>query len=558
MARLPIPGSDESTWGVILNDFLQVSHNEDGTLRGTIEVINVKDHGAVGNGTADDSAAFKAAIDAAVDTSRVRGNAAIFVPRGDYLLNESGVFSYLPPNAGLQGGIYWFGAGMEASKIVLNPPGAEPAWFYDSSVAQAYQFLTFSHLQFESSNASGNQDQANGFLLNSFGHDQGFQWWRCSFGRESQFQTLLKLDGQANAAEMRFFGCRIKFIKNGVIVWSNQQAVNIELFGTDIDDITGNVFIVDSDGGGSLKVFGGSIIWYGVDSDGYLLNLTGSNGLNHIFTFSGIKTEMIDAGAKLVNKNGSQGSAQVFFDGVDFRTVLGGEREAVTIDIRTEVHFNNCRIPLEWTYRLTQTTGGESSLNSPGEIHFMNCRVPENISEKFTFDNIFGFARAAYCIAANNPPSQGQAVDFDLNWENRTFGGHTIRPKIAVLKRKSGRWPRTTASDPGEPSDTDEWTVKLPVNAVIKNIYIFKPAAGGSSAPYQLHVGNNDKTVIYGSSNNGGMKDSHSITVENSAADIVVVGTNDNDRIVRLWADPGGDGTALHSLPGELAIVEYY
>lgn len=33
MARLPIPGEDNQTWGDILNDFLRVEHNEDGTLK---------------------------------------------------------------------------------------------------------------------------------------------------------------------------------------------------------------------------------------------------------------------------------------------------------------------------------------------------------------------------------------------------------------------------------------------------------------------------------------------------------------------------------------------
>ena len=32
-ARLPTPGSDRGTWGNILNDFLDVSHNADGTLK---------------------------------------------------------------------------------------------------------------------------------------------------------------------------------------------------------------------------------------------------------------------------------------------------------------------------------------------------------------------------------------------------------------------------------------------------------------------------------------------------------------------------------------------
>lgn len=33
MARLPIPGSDSGTWGNILNEFLDVTHNADGTLK---------------------------------------------------------------------------------------------------------------------------------------------------------------------------------------------------------------------------------------------------------------------------------------------------------------------------------------------------------------------------------------------------------------------------------------------------------------------------------------------------------------------------------------------
>lgn len=33
MSRLPIPGSDDGSWGSILNDFLLASHNADGTLK---------------------------------------------------------------------------------------------------------------------------------------------------------------------------------------------------------------------------------------------------------------------------------------------------------------------------------------------------------------------------------------------------------------------------------------------------------------------------------------------------------------------------------------------
>jgi hypothetical protein len=33
MARLPTPGSDDGTWGDILNQYLSVTHNSDGTLK---------------------------------------------------------------------------------------------------------------------------------------------------------------------------------------------------------------------------------------------------------------------------------------------------------------------------------------------------------------------------------------------------------------------------------------------------------------------------------------------------------------------------------------------
>jgi len=42
MTRLPTPGSDEGTWGTVLNAFLLISHNADGTLRdGVVSASNL-------------------------------------------------------------------------------------------------------------------------------------------------------------------------------------------------------------------------------------------------------------------------------------------------------------------------------------------------------------------------------------------------------------------------------------------------------------------------------------------------------------------------------------
>jgi len=37
MSRLPVPGGDDGSWGGILNDFLSVEHNTDGTHKDVIK-----------------------------------------------------------------------------------------------------------------------------------------------------------------------------------------------------------------------------------------------------------------------------------------------------------------------------------------------------------------------------------------------------------------------------------------------------------------------------------------------------------------------------------------
>lgn len=142
MARLPQPGKDAGSWGTILNNFLAVEHNADGSLKvradgtfyakpaggipatdmtpgvqsslakasyltdasssdkgivrlagdlgGTAEtpsvkhmarVFNVRDYGAKGDGLQDDSSAFAAAVTAA-------GTGTLYIPAGTYLISS--------------------------------------------------------------------------------------------------------------------------------------------------------------------------------------------------------------------------------------------------------------------------------------------------------------------------------------------------------------------------------------------------------------------------------------------------------------------------------------
>jgi len=120
MARLPRPGGDEDNWAELLNEFLSVAHNADGTPRKTslaalsatvglndlrvlnpasqplrnlllsndgtnlvwkqtVEV-NVRNYGAVGDGITDDTDAIQAAINDTTD------GGAVWFPRGVFMV----------------------------------------------------------------------------------------------------------------------------------------------------------------------------------------------------------------------------------------------------------------------------------------------------------------------------------------------------------------------------------------------------------------------------------------------------------------------------------------
>lgn len=109
MARLPAPGSDNNIWGDVLNTFLEVSHNTDGTLQksamqqaGGITSVNGKsptngsvtlggitdwvnvvlEHNADPSGAADSTTAFQNAI-AALPS----GGGNVYIPAGTYKIN---------------------------------------------------------------------------------------------------------------------------------------------------------------------------------------------------------------------------------------------------------------------------------------------------------------------------------------------------------------------------------------------------------------------------------------------------------------------------------------
>lgn len=55
MSRLPAPGSDDGIWGQVLNDFLGVEHNADGTLKASGSLAAKADDGTVVHRSGDEA-----------------------------------------------------------------------------------------------------------------------------------------------------------------------------------------------------------------------------------------------------------------------------------------------------------------------------------------------------------------------------------------------------------------------------------------------------------------------------------------------------------------------
>jgi hypothetical protein len=88
MARLPTPGGDSGAWGQVLNSFLEVGHNADGSLKNVVYqgdlILNVKNYGAVGDNATDDTAAIQATINALP-----AAGGAVYFPAGTYKITSA-------------------------------------------------------------------------------------------------------------------------------------------------------------------------------------------------------------------------------------------------------------------------------------------------------------------------------------------------------------------------------------------------------------------------------------------------------------------------------------
>jgi len=76
MSRLPNPGSDEGTWGTVLNDFLSVAHSSDGNIAANAITASSIQDGSITSAKLQDGSVTTAKLqDSAVTNVKIQNNA---------------------------------------------------------------------------------------------------------------------------------------------------------------------------------------------------------------------------------------------------------------------------------------------------------------------------------------------------------------------------------------------------------------------------------------------------------------------------------------------------
>ena len=495
--------------------------------------INVKWFGATGDGQTDDTAAVKAAIEFIAQRNNnyadfiERVKPSLYFPTGTYRLTESGVFSHVPQGLHYLNGFRVHGDGWRASVLVLDVSSS--SWFYDndsgdtlSGSYQRYIMMQFENLMFRSTDSF----LANGFRTTSIGHEQGFRFLHCHF---TQLNRVIETTGATNAAENKFIDCWISQIEDAVWVFNNQQSVANEFHCVDLTDIRGDLIRVDQGGGGSFRMYGGTLVFTehtDPNRTTWLVNAqanpTTLAGANNDFLFVGTKHEMLGTRTGVVSHPPmSNTHLRVLFQGANFYTVTGGTRIGVHIALNDRVAFDNCTISAAFTYYIESGTNAFIYGNN-GALHFDNCDVHERLPEFIHFAGYAGSARARGCRHASSGgldtiltnhlgqpvPTEyliGVAMDFDLLPNGNGYGECSNPQKVlyfgkGVSSPYNGSYSRFAVLPPG---------------AIMTGLYVKKRAQGGSVAPYQMeawHLGDTPaEDALLGSSTAALNRDEHII-----------------------------------------------
>ena len=512
-------------------------------------------YGADPNGILNSDAALAQAIAVACMSggpSGIGNHGRVYMPKGIYKLTSDNPFRN--PTT-VQRGIIFEGDGI-ASTVINFYCGTTVQYLFDGAVGeQSYLSATFRDMCFQ-----GDTNQ----------YTHGFSWynsqgWRFTNVWFINFSSVWESNGNTNGDSLKCITCKVTQWGSRVFIQNNEQSLNNEFHSCDFESGYGDMFRVGTGGGGALRVYGGSLIMdnaAGNTTNHYLLRIDDGASVsdnNGTYTFFGMQTELHDPHCCLVYSGATGAQApEILFDAIN-NTETNGAR-ITAVNKQSRITFRNSILTKNQgsTYQVVGPVAGGDQYGDPGTIVFENCEVPVNLSTfidlEFGADSLlWGYAAARNCYWTNNDNGVARtvryAIDFDMNWMNGGRSSHPMRVKRAYGKPQNRSWPdNTTAFD---------WTINLPVGALITKIVAYRPATGAATA-YTLLVGNGDKSTTYATSGASTCNAAQTLLVDNSnaPANWINAGSTTPNNQVRLWATTTGTGTPTVGQSGYF-YVEY-
>lgn len=196
--------------------------------------FNVKEFGAKGDGSTDDTSVIRSVIKLAytssLNSSSWRMCRSIYFPAGIYKVTDSLIDSSLSVGAGRFAieGDAWHNTTISLTGDTL---------FDNTGV---FGFTYFSGLTF----SGNNQNLFMNLQGGGTGNAQSIEFYRCRF---ASWHTVLDITGDTMCSEMTFYSCKIAGCGSEsnpcrIFSFNNSQSVNFRLFSTDIESYIGTCY----------------------------------------------------------------------------------------------------------------------------------------------------------------------------------------------------------------------------------------------------------------------------------------------------------------------------
>ncbi len=314
-------------------------------------------------------------------------------------------------------------------------------------------------------------------------YNQNIKFTRCMM---QGFNVHFDFEGTESCSEISHSGCSYSFSATAFYKLNNLQSFNHPFYGTDIEEIYGDGFLIGAGGGGAVRVNGGSFILFdaGISRNGWVVNSpTALTGCIQPLIFNGVRFELRGNYSNLLNVINGNTLRAKFVDCFILDACVApatkkanwlqvGSLSRVDIDDTMLCQQNNLPVMVS----IIDSTG---DWGEPGTVQFDGCTLPVDFSDQCAVTGWVGIISAINTQGSNtNDASQTQhhANDFDL------LGGTTARGQNAAWSHTalsgagglSALQPRVKTAWMKAPAEylpgaaANEITLKMPKGAVIK------------------------------------------------------------------------------------------